>query len=135
MKRKFKVRFHLGKGVNFMKWRVENIETKDVQFYNPNDTMIGMFDCKLYNQEGTAKKINNGQNKTVCAWIMADKVDVVDGASVDRLKPRALSGMDVTLKYNPRVTPNWVDHTNKNVDKESYRWIVTDNKILNAKSL
>jgi hypothetical protein len=118
MKRIFKTRFHLGRGENFMKWRVENTETKDVKFFDPESYELKLTNCKLYNQKGSAKKIYDGGTKVVCAWIMSQKVDIcIGGASHNLDKNR--------LTYNPKVSPNWMDTDNNNVDKIEYDSLVT----------
>jgi hypothetical protein len=124
MKRNFKIRFHLGAGENFMKWRVENLDTKEVNFFDPNDYSIKMNDCKLYNQKSSAEKIYDGGGKTVCAWIMAQEVHILIGDSNDD-KPQ-----EKRLSYNPRVTPNWTDSEMKNVDKKEFKSLITFDKKL-----
>tara|TARA_R110002020_G_scaffold393965_3_gene604044 strand:- start:110 stop:544 length:435 start_codon:yes stop_codon:yes gene_type:complete len=125
MKRNWKVRFHLGKGDNFMKWRIENVETKEVTFYSPDKVMISMIDCKLHNHKGTAKKINEGQNKTVCAWIMCKNVNVIASQNYSFEKFIHEEGMTNVAQYNPRVTPYWRDQDDNNIDKHEYRFMLT----------
>lgn len=100
-KPKYKVRFHLGEGENKFKWRVENIETKEVQFYSPKLVSLVLENGKLHNQKGGAEKINSGANKTVVSWIMAEKVYV--------LKTKALSAelYGTRIAYNPSVLAHW----------------------------
>jgi hypothetical protein len=119
MKRKFKIRFHLGQGENFMKWRVEDISTKHVLFFEPNDFQAVASNCKLYNQKSASKKIHDGANKTVCAWIMAESVFY----EVDN---KELS--NGSISYNPRKTPNWIDNNGINVDNNQYDTIKIINK-------
>lgn len=134
MKRNWKVRFHLGKGENFMKWRIENVETKQVTFYSPDKVMISMIDCKLHNHKGTAKKINEGQNKTVCAWIMCKNVNVILAQSSSFKKYIHEEGMTNVAQYNPRVTPYWRDRYDNNIDKNEYGFMITDStKLLTKK--
>lgn len=100
-KAKYKIRFHLGEGANKFKWRVENIETSTVEFYSPKLVTLALVNAKLNNQKGGAKKIHDGENKTVVSWIMAEKVYV--------LKPKGLDASlyDDRVAYNPAVLPFW----------------------------
>lgn len=123
MKRKFKVRFHLGAGENFMKWRVENTLTKKVEFFDPSIYELRLSDCKLYNQKGSAKKIYDGGTKTVCAWIMSNKVDICIGGGDHNMDSNRLT-------YNPRVSPNWLDSNNNNIDKQEFSNLITIGKKL-----
>jgi hypothetical protein len=124
MSRAFKVRFHLGLGDNFMKWRVENMNTNEVQFFDPQVYSIKMNDCKLHNQRGSAEKIFDGGYKTVCAWIMASRIQLLIGDSGDNIP------VSKRLMYNPRVTPNWTDSKNTNIDKKEFKSLVTCGKKL-----
>ncbi len=119
MKRKFKIRFHLGQGENFMKWRIEDTDTKTVSFVEPTNFRATIYDGKLYNQKSAAKKINDGANKTVCAWIMAKDFKLSlddDGIYKDE------------IKYNPRTIPNWVNSSGENIDKKEYKIMYILNK-------
>jgi len=119
MKRKFKIRFHLGQGENYMKWRIEDTDTKNVSFFEPTNFRATIYDGKLYNQKSAAKKINNGANKTVCAWIMAKDFKLSlddDGIYKDE------------IKYNPRTIPNWVNSSGENIDKKEYKIMYILNK-------
>ena len=62
MKRKFKIRYHLGRGENYMKWRVEDVTTKTVDFYDTDGFSMLAVGVKLHNQPATADKIHNGAN-------------------------------------------------------------------------
>ena len=134
MKRNWKVRFHLGKGENFMKWRIENVETKEVTFHSPKEVMISMIDCKLHNHKGTAKKINEGQNKTVCAWIMGKNVNVIASQNYSFEKFIQEESMTNVAQYNPRVTPYWRDQDDNNIDKHEYSFMLTDGTKLLTKN-
>ncbi len=94
-----KVRFNLGRGKNFLKWKVSYPNGK-VVYLNPKEVSLYMEDCKLINQQTTAKKIFNGANKTVCAWIECGSVSI--NSKINTLPPSTL------LHYNPRITPHWI---------------------------
>lgn len=118
MKRKFKIRYHLGRGENYMKWRVEDITTKTVDFYDTDGFSMLAVGVKLHNQPATADKIHSGANKTVCAWIMASKV---------KFNP-ARQPKGIQVSYNPRVSPNWRDQEGNNVDKTEHEFAYINNK-------
>jgi hypothetical protein len=121
MKRKFKIRFHLGKGENYMKWRIEDITNKKVWFFDPSEFEAVIINGKLYNQKSAANKINQGSNKTVCAWIMAEDVVMY---SIENLWMRG------QVSYNPRVMPHWIDNNGNNADKlEFERMHIVERKI------
>lgn len=121
MKRNFKIRFHLGQGENYMKWRIEDVTTKKVWFFEPSEFEAVIINGKLYNQKSAANKINQGSNKTVCAWIMAENVVMY---SIENL------WMKGQVSYNPRVMPHWIDNNGNNADKlEFERMQIVERKI------
>jgi hypothetical protein len=119
MKRKFKIRFHLGKGENFMKWRIENIDDKSVTFFDPSSFNAIVTDGKLYNQKSAAKKINEGSNKTVCAWIMAKDYKLIKLFD---------NQIQAEIKYNPRTIPHWTNNEGDNLDSKEYKTMYIINK-------
>jgi hypothetical protein len=95
----YKVRFHLQKGKNYMKWQIKDADGT-VTFHDPAEVTLYMRGCFLKNQKGTAQKIYDGASKDVCAWVEAEEVDVV----VIPLK----NPMNSThVAYDPRVAPYW----------------------------
>ena len=98
MSKKIKVRFHLGKGINYMKWKVQ-FPNGHIHFYGPDHTQLVMTNCILKNSRSTALKIMNGEHKTVCAWVLCDEI------SISREDFIPDNGQQV--KYNPRVLPFW----------------------------
>lgn len=111
MKRNFKIRFHLGQGENYMKWRLEDVTTKNVWFFEPSEFEAVIINGKLYNQKSAANKINQGSNKTVCAWIMAEDVVMYSTENI---------WMKGQVSYNPRLMPHWIDNNGNNVDKQEF---------------
>jgi hypothetical protein len=101
MSKRIKVRFNLGRGKNYMKWKVE-YPNKVVEYLNPTEVQLVMKNCQLRNHKGVANKIFNGANKTVCAWVLCEQIEIVtkDFKHYDILSRK--------LKYNPRVKPNWL---------------------------
>ena len=65
MSKSIKVRFNLGRGKNFMKWKVTYPDR--VEYHNPNDVQLVMTDCVFKNHKGVAQKIFNDGEKVVCA--------------------------------------------------------------------
>ena len=101
-----------------MKWRVEG-DDKQVAFYNPQHVQLFMRGCKLRNQKSAAKKIFNGENKTVCAWIDCEDVKLFFGPI----------SLDQQLVYNPRKQPHW-SFNGEDVDGKVFEELRTiDNKI------
>lgn len=98
---RIKVRFNLGKGANFMKWKVQ-YPNGVVEYYSATDTQLVMKGCQLRNHKKTAEKIFNGGEKVVCAWVLCDEIEI-------RTKNFALWDLICDkIKYNPRVQPNWL---------------------------
>lgn len=116
--RNWKVRFHLGRGENFMNWKVENPTTKEVDFYKPEEVQIEMYNCKLTNSPATATKIFTGEiDKSPIAWVVCERVKV--DKKIEPVDP------DERLSYNPRTAPNWFDTDGKNVDNYVFEKLVT----------
>ncbi len=112
------VRFNLGAGVNYLKWKITS-PLGVVEYLDPNKVSISMYGCKLVNQKSTAKKIHDGANKSVCAWIEAAEVHI-GHCSID-------TSLLTKVSYNPRVTPNWVMN-NENVDKHLIDALITQGR-------
>lgn len=112
-----KVRFNLGKGKNYMKWKIE-YPNGNVEYHSPSEVQLTMFDCTLKNYKKVASKIYNGSNKEVCAWVLCKDINIKQ----DNFLQADLIGTRV--KYNPRVTPNWVMEDN-NVDGEKLNKLIS----------
>jgi len=120
-----KVRFNLGPGVNYMKWKID-IPGQPARYISPEAVQLRMTGCTVKNQKSTASKIHQGANKSVCAWILCNEISIltdIDAPSITQLKNFE------QLSYNPRVQPNWLCGGN-NVDGESYDNIVSMGKTL-----
>jgi hypothetical protein len=105
---RIKVRFNLGRGANYMKWKVQ-YPNGVVEYHNPSETQLILNGCQLRNYKGVAKKIFDGGNKTVCAWVLCDEIEIITLTTTNYLK--LFTQFDLMfdrLKYNPRVKPNWV---------------------------
>lgn len=110
-----KVRFHLGAGPNYMQWQVKN--GKSIEYYDPKDFTLMMSGCKLRNHKRVAEKIHSGENKTVCAWIECRYFDAYPSSL-----GKYYSGLDTfcSIRYNPRVSPFWVDKDGKDIDDSNH---------------
>jgi len=119
-----KIRFHLGRGKNYMKWQIKT--DKGVSYVSPEESQIVMFNAKLVNQLGTAKKIYDGANKTVCAWIECE-----DFAVTERV---TYAGNDfMPLFFNPRKNYNWVDLYGNIVNKSQFSLVLTKERNIFAR--
>jgi hypothetical protein len=59
-----------------------------------------MTDCVFKNYKKVAKKIFDGGEKVVCAWILCKNIEVYSGKWFKDESKR--------VRYNPRVQPNWL---------------------------
>ena len=118
---KYKIRFHLAKGKNYLKWQITSPDRK-VSYYDPEMVSIEMRGCKLRNFSGVAKRIHSGANKTICAWVEAEEIRITE--------PQAFfedMQLDYVCNYNPRVAPHW-DYQGKDVDNHRSDVMVTYNR-------
>ena len=115
--RPYKVRFHLAKGENYKKWQIKNTRTNEVTYIDPHKFSLVLDDCKFRNQPGTARRIFNGENKTVCAWIECYlvqwiPVNVTDDPDSNFRRHQVLH----SVSYNPRIHPFWASLHGENLD-------------------
>ena len=97
--KRIRVRFNLGAGKNYMKWKIEYPD-KRVEYHHPTEVQLVMTDCTLKNHRKTAQKIHEGGEKVVCAWVLCDSVQIrTEGFEPDNAN---------RIRYNPRVQPNWM---------------------------
>ena len=99
MSKSIKVRFNLGRGVNYMKWKVEH-PIDGVSYLDPSSVQLVMKECTFKNYKKTAEKIYNGAEKTVCSWILCKDIEV---RTTD-----FITDNHTQARYNPRVQPNWL---------------------------
>ena len=121
----YKIRFHLARGENFMKWQVRSTDGNVVEYYRPEKEQIAMFNAKLKVQLGTSTKIHEGACKTVCAWIECEDFQVL--GQPDFVKPNV---NDFYVRFNPRHNPNWVDMHSNIMNDEEYSLLVTQDRSL-----
>jgi|DEB0MinimDraft_10_1074344.scaffolds.fasta_scaffold00262_26 hypothetical protein len=122
---KYKVRFHLAKGPNYQRWQVRYGD--QVDYYDPEDVTLDMYGCKLCNQRKTAEAIHNGENKTVCAWVQCDHLEVKPRHEHTLPDPKGF----VAVRYNPREAPYWYqDNRERNVDNMRYVCLTTIGRLI-----
>jgi predicted ATPase len=122
----YKIRFHLGRGDDFMKWQVKTLVSDGsyvVQYFEPEKYQLAMFDAKLKVQLGTSKKIHEGACKTVCAWVECKELQILGTA--DLVKP---CENDFYVRFNPRNNPNWTDRYSNIMNDEEFEILMTDNR-------
>lgn len=115
---KIKVRFNLSRGVNYMKWKVV-LSDGTVSYHNPDNIQLVMSGCQLKNNEKTSLKIFGGENKSVCAWILCESLEI----KTDNFTPGNID----SIKYNPRELPYW-NYQTKNMDGSFIREIYSFGK-------
>lgn len=121
----YKVRFHLGAGQHYMHWQVKKENTIEIEYYDPERVSLHLHSCVLKNNRKTAERIFLGENKTVCAWVMCEKVTVHETNSL------SVPSWYSELRYNPRIKPYW--HFNNDamcLDNMVFYNILTKNNLL-----
>lgn len=115
----YKVRFNLGRGIRYLKWKVENLDTKVSEYYSPDDISLIMTECTLKNNRRIAEEILGGKNKRVCAWVLCEDVKVVS--------PILSDGTEIS--YNPKKLPYWTDGK-LDLDETSHVYLHTNNRTI-----
>jgi hypothetical protein len=114
-----KVRFNLGKGKNFMKWKIEH--SGGIVYLSPEEYNLKLINARLRNQKSTANKINQGANKSVCSWILCDEVKLL-------INSYEVTNISEQIRYNPRVNPFWMDANNNNIDDTTHDVLYTNGR-------
>jgi len=99
--KRIKVRFHLGRGKNFMKWKIQ-YPNGVIEYYSPSEVQLIMKNCQLRNHKKTAQKIFDGGEKVVCAWVLCEEIELIKESFLQ------LDTYCDRVRYNPRVQPNWL---------------------------
>lgn len=111
---RIKVRFNLGRGKNYMKWKV-TYSDGNIEYLDPNLIQLILKNSELKNQKKTAEKITQGGNKRVCAWVLCDEIEIV---------PKGFNELyqeEQHIRFNPRVKPYWfLDGTDINMDSMKF---------------
>lgn len=119
----YKLRFNLGRGKNFMKWKV-TYPNGEANYFDPDKVRILIKDGTLRNYRTVAERIHEGANKTVCAWVRAKHLEVFP--LTDTMTP--VHGE--CIRFNPRLAPYWTDSTDKNIDDQTFARMATDGRRL-----
>jgi hypothetical protein len=112
-----KVRFNLGRGKNYMKWKIQHPDGK-IEYHSPTEVQLLMHDCVLKNYKSVSQKIFEGGEKVVCAWVLCKSLAIK--------KSEFIQGdlVGERIRYNPRVTPHWMLN-DSNVDGMSVDKLVS----------
>ncbi len=110
--KRYRVRFHLARGDNYMKWQVFDKQNNTKEYLDPDSKSVLMTNCELGNHPTVAKKIYDGENKTVCAWVACDHVDVFDRKGAFHPAVKNMTH----YKYNPKKNPHWFTDNHPNMD-------------------
>jgi hypothetical protein len=111
MKRSYRIRYHLAKGPNFMKWQIRNKDLGIEDYFDPASFVYTCKNGKLNNSSRTAQRIHDGDNKTVCSWISYSEFGSVN-------QTLESFGVMSRISYNPRLKPHWTswDFEDANID-------------------
>ena len=123
LKDMIKVRFNLSRGRNYMKWKVE-YPNGDKVYLNPDECTLIMHNTLLKNNRKVSEKIYNGHHKMVCAWVLCEHIEIVN-----QVNQKSTIVDNHIVRYNPRVTPNWVYQSN-NVDNFKFGKLITYNRLI-----
>ena len=119
---KIKVRFNLSAGENFMKWKIEG--EKGSIYLDPNKHSLTLFNATLKNRKKGAKKIIEGSNKFVVAWVECDRVAITE------VEQTEIMFFEKGVFYNPKKHVHWFDSAGKDLDNENFGILQTiGNKI------
>ena len=113
-----RVRFHLGAGPHYMQWQISTLDG-DKRYVSPTYHQIVMKGCRLRSRRKAAEQIHQGANKSVCAWVECQEIEICPAA------PSA--GDSSQIHYNPRVAPHWVDD-NQDADGRTYPLLHTNGR-------
>jgi len=118
----YKVRFHLARGANFMKWQVTDPEGNR-NYFEPTNGSLALFGCTLRVHPSAARKIHGGANKSVCAWIECEHLQVSS-----RIVPMTI--FDTRISFNPKKSPHWLSDDGNKKDGDFIPLIVTNDRDL-----
>jgi hypothetical protein len=121
MENKIKVRYNLSKGKNYGKWKIWS--KSGVEYHSPEIVQLILNNCQLKNNLKIAQRIYEGENKSVCAWIICESITINHIGDFDKLESH------INIKYNPRIKPNW-DINGLNGDNMFIKKIFTNDKKL-----
>ena len=122
--KRFRVRFHLGRGSNYMTWQItDKLNGNNKDYYNPEICSIKMKGCVFGNNPTISQKIYDGEHKTVCAWVDCEDLDVVYIKSPEYVEPKIKNLLK--YRFNPRKSIHWNTNRCDNLDGKERSLLVT----------
>lgn len=121
---RYRLRFNLGRGENYMKWQILDTKTGSKKHYDPDEVTIHIVDATLKNNPSSAKRIYDGANKFVCAWVSCNKIYVIPAED-----PSENEDFQTPVLYNPRKAPHWVVN-GQNADDLHQNHLVTKGRTI-----
>jgi len=119
----YKIRFHLKRDDNYLKWEIIDLNNNFTNYYSPNTYNLILKNCILKNDRRLAKQVLQTGKKVICAWIVFENYELLDKSNVD------ISNMK-NIRYNPRFLPFWFNEYQENIDNNSYEEIfIIDKKL------
>ena len=112
------LRFNLGRGENFMKWKITTKIPNEKLYLDPDEVILELVNCKLHNNKSQADIIYEGGHKRVCSWIECDDIILLSCKPADE-------SYGEHIHYNPRIHPFWYDETGNDVDGKTYDKMIT----------
>ena len=122
---RIKVRFNLGRGKHYMKWKIQS--RSGVAYYNPKGVDLILKNCQLKNNRKVAERILKGENKDVCAWILCESITIRESIFSEEEREVFETIDNNRLRYNPRKNPFWTLNGDC-VDDDSYKELYTIGK-------
>lgn len=114
----YKVRFNLGAGERYMMWKITHPDGSHT-YHDPSQVVLKLKGCRLVNNVDGAKRIYEGANKYVVAWVEADEVIIKNQRQTEIAFEK--------VSYNPRVLPHWVLN-GEIVDGQEFEVLVSINR-------
>ena len=98
----YEVAFHLAAGDYKNMWQIK-CPDGSIKYRDPATTQLKMVKATFRNRPNEARKIQEGGNKTRCAWVQADDVQIRDLTKCEEVPPT-----DWTyVRFNPNVSEYW----------------------------
>lgn len=92
----YQVRFHLGRGPNFLHWQVKG--PGGTRYYDPESQSLVLLGCTLRSRRKAAERVERTQRRDVCGHVLCESVEVLEGVA----EP---SGR--VVHFDPKVVPYW----------------------------
>lgn len=125
-----KLRFHLQRGENYMKWQYKTSDKKTTKYF-PTKDFYGVIRGKLHNNRKVADAIHSGSNKNVCAWIASiNGLSAANSWELMCSEVNFMNGDYLQVQYNPRNKPYWtVGGMDIDVDNYNGLFFIFEKKI------